>query len=466
MNSIREKINLKAPINQDKNSEVEQLILPLSNLGGKRIELNFQGGALSSDGGILMLREMERQLGILNRMTGCIVDGRDSRYVKQSVLDMLSQRCYQVVAGWEDGDDCDSLRDDPIYKMSVGRRPLEDEPLASQPTISRFENSLSRKELYRIGESFIDNFISSYSKSPSVVVLDFDDTVDVVHGGQQLSLFNGFYKERCYLPLHVYEGLSGKLITTILKPGKRSSGREILSVLKRIVKKLRAQWPHTIIVFRGDSHCNSPLLHDWITSQENVYFITGLTGYAVLVEHCKMVRQRVKQLYQSKQKAVKLFYSFYYRASSWKKAQRVVAVIERNEGGENIRFVVTNMYAAKSRALYQQIYCSRGNMENMIKEHKLYLKSDRTSCHRFEANQLRLFIHSAAYVLLHGLRTHLLQYTQFAKASFETIRLKILKIGAQVYELKTRIKVQLPASYPHKDVLERCCGIFAVLGKT
>lgn len=463
MNSFSKKISPNQDKSQDRN---RQMTLPLTEISSKKVEINFNGGALSSDSGVLLLRETEAQIGILDRIASCIVDERDQRYVKQGIQDMLSQRVYQVACGWEDGNDCDSLREDPGFKMAANRLPLTGDALASQPTISRFENSVSTRELYRIAESFVEGFIASYPKAPKVIVLDFDETVDVVHGQQQLSLFNGYYGEYCYCPLHVYEGLSGKLITTILKSGKRISGKMALAILKRLVKKLRRVWPRTIIVFRGDGHFNSPVIHDWVEDEKNVYFVTGLTSNNQLMQCCRSVRERAKKLYHEKGHAVKLYYSFYYQAESWSRAQRIVAKIERSENGEDIRFVVTNMDVAKAKVLYERIYCSRGNMENMIKEHKVYLKSDRTSCHRFAANQFRLFIHSAAYVLLHALRSNVLKHTQFARASFETIRLKLLKIAAQVHELKTRIKIQLPESYPHKDILERCCGIFALLAKT
>lgn len=464
MNSVLNKLLSQKDKSQ---GQIKQLVLPLTGIASKKVEVDFNGGALSSDTGVLLLRETERVMGILELITDSITENRDKRYVKQGIKDMLSQRVYQVACGWEDGDDCDHLRHDPIFKMAAERLPQSGSALASQPTISRFENSISNKDLYRIAEAFVEQFIASYPKAPKVAVLDFDETVDPVHGQQQLSLFNGYYKERCYTPLHIYEGLSGKLIASLLKPGKRISGKQTLSILKRLVKKLRQAWGRkTILIFRGDSHFSSPLVQDWIEKQENLYFVTGLSGNDILYELCKDLKERAKKLYREKGQPVKLYHSFYYQAGSWSKAQRVIVKIECTEKGVNIRFIVTNMYAAKTRKLYEQIYSARGNMENMIKEHKVYLKSDRTSCHRFGANQFRLFIHSAAYVLLHALRSNVLRHSEFARASFETIRMKLLKIGAQIHEMKTRIKVQLPQSYPHKEVIARCSGIFALLAKT
>lgn len=336
MNSVLNKLLLQKDKSQ---AQIKQLVLPFTGISSKKVEVNFQGGALSSDTGVLLLRKTEREIGILDLIANSITEDRDKRYVKQSIKDMLGQRVYQVACGREDGDDCDHLRDDPSFKMATGRLPQSDPSLASQPTISRFENSISNRELYRIAEAFVEKFIVSYPTPPKVIVLDFDETVDPVHGQQQLSLFNGYYKERCYTPLHIYEGLSGKFIASILKPGKRISGEQTLSILKRLVNKLRQAWGEkTILVFRGDSHFSSPLIHDWIEEQKNLYFVTGLSGNDILYEMCKDLKARAKKLYREKGQPVKLYHSFYYQAGSWSSAQRVIVKIECTESGVNTRF--------------------------------------------------------------------------------------------------------------------------------
>jgi hypothetical protein len=446
-----------------KNYNESEKPLNLSSVQNQSVLLDFDGGHLSSDAGLLLLREVEQQIGVIKALADTIHDPRDSRYVKHQLEEMLTQRIFQIAAGYEDADDCDSLKNDPILKMCADRLPESDEALASQPTMSRFENSISRTYLYRLAKVLIDHFIQSYEKEPKLIVLDFDDTEDKTHGNQQLTLFNKFYHSYCFQPLHVYEGISGKLVTTILKPGKRSNGKQALAIVKRLIRYVRAHWPNTIIVFRGDSHFAYPEVMEWIETQKNVHHLTGLTGYPVLKEQVKAHVKRAKQLYEKLKRPVRLFHSFYYQADSWNKPRRVVAKIEKTEHDLNLRFVVTDMEQAKANVLYNDLYCHRGNAELYIKDHKLYLKSDRTSCHRFVANQFRLFLSSAAYVLIHALKTNILKTSRWSNATIATIRLRLFKIGARVRQLKTRVKVELPSSCPVKTTLTKSFQIFEVL---
>jgi hypothetical protein len=438
---------------------------------------DFDGGQMSSDAGLLLLREVEQQLGIINSLSDVIYDARDARYVRHSVNEMMMQRVSQIASGYEDADDvsqiasgyedaddCDELRKDPIIKMFADRLPETDADLASQPTMSRFENSISKTNLYRLAKVFVDKFIFSYEKAPKIIVLDFDDTEDKVYGNQQLALFNNYFKDYCYMPLHVYEGLSGKLITTILKPGKRSTGKAMLAIVKRLINYIRCQWPNTIIIFRGDSHFAYRQVMEWIDGQKDIYFVTGLTANCRLNELTAFLVERAKKLYKLYKNKICLYHSFYYKADSWDKNRRVIVKVEiLDDGTLNVRYVVTNMKHAKAKQLYTKIYCARGEAELYIKEHKLYLKSDKTSCHRFVANQFRLFLHSAAYVLLHALKTNILCHTRWANATIDTIRIRLLKIGARVRQLKTRIKVELPTSYPLKKTLKNSFQIFETL---
>ncbi len=223
-------------------------------ISGKKVEVDFNGGDVSSDAGLLFLRETESQIGVINKVANAIHDKRHPSYVKHQIVQLLTQRVFQIASGYEDANDSNDLKNDPILKISCDK----DDPLASQPTMCRFENAPSRMTLYRIGEALVDIFINSYAKPPKAIILDIDDTDDPTHGSQQLSLFNGYHDCYCYMPLHISEGKSGKLITTILRPGKRPSGVEIVSILKRIVKKLRVLWPDVFILLRGDSHYSSP----------------------------------------------------------------------------------------------------------------------------------------------------------------------------------------------------------------
>jgi hypothetical protein len=344
--------------------------------------------------------------------------------------------------------------------MLAGRLPESDPALASQPTMSRFENSISRTYLFRLARVFVDKFIASYNVPPKVIVLDFDDTEDKVYGGQQLAMFNNYFKDYCLMPLHVYEGLSGKLITTILKPGKRAKGKQMLAIVKRLIKYLRAHWPETLIVLRGDGHFSYPEVMEWLDGQDEVKYVLGLAGNARLTKLVQAHVDRATKLYEQTKNDVCLYHSISYQAGSWKEHKRVIAKIEVSAKGLNVRYVVTDMQQAKAKDLYTQIYCERGKAELYIKEHKLYLKSDRTSCTDFSANQFRLFLHSAAYVLIHALKTNILKHTPWANATIATIRLRLFKIGARVRQLKTRIKVELPSSFPLQTTLVRSFQIF------
>jgi hypothetical protein len=438
----------------------------LPDVKDKKVSLDFNGGFLSSDAGVLLLAEVEQHIGLIREMVKVIPDSRDVRYVLHSLTDLLIQRVAQIACGYEDANDCNTLRHDPIFKLLAGRYPEIGQALASQPTMSRFENSISRTTLYRLARVFVEVFVASYEQEPEVIVLDFDDTDDVVHGNQQLALFNKYYKEHCFMPLHVYEGLSGKLVTTILKPGKRSNGKQMLSILQRIIAHVRRHWPNTLIVFRGDSHFAYPEVMDWIDTRENMRFVTGLTGNKRLQKESRELEARAIKMYERYARDIRLFHSFSYQAGSWSKPRRVVVKVEVTAKGKNVRFIVTDMEQAKATVLYKQIYCARGADELYIKEHKTYLQSDRTSCHRFEANQFRVFLHSAAYVLMHTLKTNILRHTPFAHATFDTIRLRLFKIGARVRELKTKIKIELPSSYPLKDIMKQSFEIFACLRRT
>jgi len=425
-----------------------------TEISGKSVAVDFNGGEMTSDSGLLFLREVEKKVGIIGRIASVIVDTRHSGYVQHPIRQMVSQRVYQIAAGYEDANDCTTLRSDPSLKTSCDVLPFSGADLASQPTISRFENNLDRKTLYRIGRAFVDGFIASYSHAPKGIILDFDDTADPTHGNQQLTFFNAFHDTYCYMPLHVYEGQSGKLITTILRPGKTPKGKEIVMYLKRIVKRIRASWQRTGIVFRGDSHYGGPEIYEFCSSY-GITFVTGLTPNERLRELASGLIAKAQELYALKKSPITLFGEFVYQAKSWSRPCRVIVKAEYHDKGPNTRFVATNITGTTPRFIYQKIYSGRGAMELYIKEHKTHLASDRTSCSRFEANQLRLFLHSAAYVLLHAFRNSALQATEFASAQFDTIRLRILKVGARVCELATRVKFHLPSSFPLKELFTK-----------
>ncbi len=435
----------------------------LSKIGKKAVTASFTGSKISSNGGLLLIREVDEQIGLTDRIAECIEDQRHLSYIKHSVQNLLSQRIYQIMAGYEDCNDCNYLKDDAVLKICADKLPTKDDSLASQPTMSRFENSLSKKELYNIAVAFLDVFINSFDREPEIIILDSDDTNTNTYGGQQLTLFNEYYHEYCYLPLHIYEGISGKLITTILKPGKRSKSIDVFAIMKRIISYLRQFWKKTRIVVRGDSHFCSKELMDWIGQQKKVNFLTGLSGNNILKTMCATTIESAENKYTKTQNPVKQYHSFYYKADTWEHKQRVIAKVEVNSMGTNVRYIVTDLHEFRTKGLYEKGYCARGNMELRIKDHKRYLKSDRMSCNSFWANQMRLFMHSAAYILMHTFQKEVLKHTEYYNATMETIKLRIIKIAARITEQKTKIKVEFPADFPEKYLFEKSIGIFEIL---
>lgn len=428
----------------------KQLSLNFASISGKKVTADFTGGDVTSDVGVLVMKETANKIGIIEKLACAIHDERHQSYVKHELPELLTQRILQIVCGHEDANDSNDLRIDPGFKAACDRLPSEAD-LASQPTITRFENSISTKDIYRIAEVFVDLFIASYDTPPEAIVLDMDDTEDETHGAQQLSLFNAYHDEYCYMPYFIFEGRSGKLITSILRPGKRPDGKQIRAIIKRVIKKIRKVWPTIGILIRGDSHFATPELYSWC-DKHNVYYILGLTKNSILKEQSKSTITAAHRRYEMFGEKPRVFKDLSYQAGTWHRALRVIVMAEVSEKGENLRFIVTNLEHERPSFLYETAYCGRGQMENFIKEHKIALRSGRTSCHSFIANCFRLMLHSAAYVIMHTFREKALQGTSFANAQFDTIRLKLLKIGAEVRELKTKLHFILPTSCPVKDI--------------
>ena len=422
---------------------------------GKPVEVTFDGGTLTSDSGALLLRAVESQVGVVDQLTQALTDRRHPSYVDHSLADLLKQRVFQIACGYEDANDCNDLRTDPGFKAACDRWPISGTDLASQPTMSRLENGIGRRELYRMAYALADGFIASYDQPPACVVLDIDDTEDEVHGEQQLALFNTYYDARCFLPLHIYEGQTGQLITAILRPGARPTGKQIVSILKRLMAHLRQAWPQVEIFLRGDGHFSCPEVHDFCDANR-VYFALGQTGNSRLAPLGHPLMEQAQALYQETDQPVQLFEAFDYQASTWARPRRIIHKAEITATGQkNARFVVTNLESSQPSFIYKTIYCARGQMENFIKNHKTFLHSDRTSCHTFEANQFRLFLHSAAYILLHYLAHQGLQGTSWVNKQFNTLQQRLLKVAGRVCELKTKIKFHLPTSFPLKHLYDK-----------
>jgi hypothetical protein len=410
----------------------------------------------SHDGGLLLLNEVAKKIGLTAKIADCIIDTRHQSYVEHSIKSLIHQRVMQIAAGYEDANDCNSLKDDGILKYCTENQ----SSLATQPTMCRLENQPGAKTLYKMGKAIVDDFISSYSEPPQLIILDCDDTSAITYGQQELALFNNYYGDYCYMPLHIYEGLSGKLIASILKPGRRSKSVNVFSILRKIILYLQQHWPSTIIVLRGDGHFCSKEFMDWKQNQKNVEFITGLTGNVSLNKLARLTIDSATKEYQRYHNPVKRYHRFEYKAESWQQPQRVVVKVEVNDMGTNIRYIVSSLKNIRAKELYEKGYCARGAAELRIKDHKTYLHSDRMSCSSFLANQFRLFLHSAAYVLIHALQNEVLKGTEYCKATMKTIQLKIIKTAARVKIMKSKVCIELPVSFPTKHIFEKCFLIF------
>ena len=438
--------------------------LSFSSLGSTRVQAVFDEPDLSSDGGTLLLREAAEANGIVAAMARVLRDSRSQAHVKHTHHELIMQRVLQICQGYEDANDCDVLREDSAFRVAVGRRP-DAEPLASQPTMSRLENSIGRRDLLRLFYAVVDTFIDSYASAPACMVIDMDPTTNRVYGGQQMGLFNAHYDDYCLMPFHVYEGLTGRLITAVVRPGKTPTDTEILGLLKRIVRRIRGRFPDTVLIFRADSHHTKPAVLDWLEAH-NVRYVLGMATNAVLRREVQPLVDRASAEHRETWQPFRAFHSFDYGAGSWSRPRRIVARVEATALGTDARFIVTDIENVSARKLYDKVYCDRGNAELMIKEHKCFLKSSRTSCTRAEANQFRMFVHSAAYVIMHGLRETVLSGTQWATATFETIRLRLLKVAARVETGRTFVRFHLPAGSPAADVFLRTSMVAAARAGT
>ena len=426
----------------------------------KKVSVAFDGGMLSSDGGVLLLRDVERGLGIAERLVACLRDRRDPARIDHRLAEMVRLRMFAIAAGYEDANDCDSLREDPAFKLAVGRLPETGDPLCSQPTMSRLENAPSKIEIARMMGAMVELFCASWARPPLSITLDIDDTLDRVHGNQQLSLFNAHYDERCFLPIHIYEAGSGKPVAVILRAGKTPGGAEVRTIVKHVVRRIRRHWPRVRICWRGDSHYARPEAMDWCEAN-GIDYVFGLAGNAVL--HAQ-VRAAADDLCVRRAEAGdekrRTWTEFRYAAKSWTGERRVIARLEASTQGFDARYVVTTL-AGSAEHLYETVYCARGQAENLIKLHKTQLASDRTSCQSPHANQFRLILHTAAYWLLHGLRAAAPRASAWATAEFATLRLRLIKIAARVVETTARIRIRLPSACPDKALFRFLAGRFA-----
>ena len=414
----------------------------------KKVTAAFDGGRLSSDGGVLLLAAAERRLGIADRLAAVIPDRRDPDRITHSLSDMLRARIFAIACGYEDADDLDHLRTDPALKLACGRLPDSGADLCSQPTLSRLENAPRLRDVLRMAGAMVDLWCASYPRPPSAVTLDIDDTVDVVHGRQQLSLFNAHYDERCFLPIHIYDAGTGRPVAVILRPGKTPRGVEVRGHLRRLLRRIRRHWPATRITIRGDGHYASPEVMAFCEAN-GVDYLFGLTGSKPLWAKVDAVADAVRtRRAVDDADRVRGYAETTHKAKSWSKARRVVARIEATRLGLDTRFVVTSLTVGTAAWLYDSLYCARGQAENLIKLHKTQLASDRTSCRSPLANQVRLILHTAAYWLMLTLRDTVPKMNPLSAAEFTTLRQRLLKIAARVIETATRVRIAFAAASP------------------
>lgn len=410
----------------------------------KKIQVDFKGGTVTSDAGVLLLRSVDRKIGLTRAVDSVLSDPRRQASCTHSQLSMLRQRIYGLCVGYEDLNDHQTLRHDIAFQTAVET----DAALASSPTLCRMENRANREMGWAINTIMVEKFIESFKRPPEELILDFDATDDTVHGEQEGRFFHGYYDEYCFLPLYVFCG--DQLLVSYLRESKIDPAKHAWAILALLVKRFREVWPRVRIIFRADSGFCRWRLMRWCDSHD-VSYVIGIGKNARLNEIARAYIEEAQRRYEETEKKQRLFVDLIYGARTWDKERRVIVKAEHNRMGSNPRYVVTNM-GGGAREIYEKLYCARGDMENRIKEQQLDLFSDRTSCHRWWPNQLRLLLSSLAYVLVETIRRLGLRGTQLARAQCRTIRLKLFKIGAIIRRNTRRIYFHLSGGYPYEDM--------------
>ena len=416
----------------------------LASVGRKRVQADFHGGRLTSDAGALLLREADKRIGLIEAIDRCIPDPRDPSRILHDQAALLAQRVFAIALGYEDLNDHDTLRNDPALQAATDHDPKGNDPLGSKSTLCRLENRVDRDSLGRIAEVLVEVFIASHTRAPRELILDFDATDDRLHGQQEGRFFHGYYDHYCYLPLYVYCG--DQLLVAYLRPSNIDASLHSRAILKMLVRRFRQVWPQVRLIVRADSGFCRWRLMRWC-ERNGVYYIFGLARNKVLERLAEPWMQEAEQAFQRTGAKQRIFGQVRYGAATWDCKRRVIIKAERLRQGPNTRFVVTNL-EGDPQGLYDGLYCGRGEMENRIKEQQLGLFSDRTSCHAFLANQFRVFLSAAAYVLVEAIRRLALKGTELARAQVGTIRLKLFKIGARVLVSVRRIVFHLASGYP------------------
>jgi len=418
----------------------------IQRVKGRKLEVDFNGGNISSNGGLLLISELDKIIKLTSNVSKVLTpfDHRQKGKVIHKVQDMIRQRVYGIISGDEDLNDHDLLRNDELLQTVVGK----DNLLAGSSTLSRFENSAVRSGCFEISKVIVENFIRSFSRAPKELILDFDATDDEVHGNQEGRFFHGYYDHYCFLPLYVFCGQ--KLLCAYLRPANIDAAKHSWAILSLLVKRFRKEWPDVKIIFRGDSgFCRWKMMR-WC-EKHNVEYIIGIASNVRLQKMTSFIAIKSRKKFNRTGTKSKLYTAVYYAAKSWDKRRKVIVKAEHTGKGKNLRYVITNM-KGNSKYLYEKIYCARGDMENRIKEQQLDLFADRTSCHEWWANQFRLLLASLAYILIERFRDIALKGTELAKAQTGTVRLKLIKIGAVVRRNSRKVYINLSSSYPYRKI--------------
>jgi len=419
-------------------------VMHFSPLNRKKIQAQFSGGAITSDGGLILLREVDKKLGLIKKAAKSLTDKRHQSYVQHSTYDLLKQRILAIAAGYEDLNDHDHLCHDIAFQTTVGR----EVKLASASTLCRFENAVTREDMVNMSKVLVEHFIQSFKKPPKEIILDFDATDYFTFGEQEHHHYHGHYRHDCFLPLYVFCG--DHLLSALLQPSTVSGAHHAGALLKLLVKRLRQAWPDVKIIYRGDADFGRQYR---VVSWCELYGVDYVLGFRTnhrLKKLTEDIALHVKLQYQYSQEKQRLFTDFGYKAGTWKRERRLIVKAEHNRKGDNLRFVITSL-AGDAQKVYDEMYCARGNMENCIKQQQTDMFADRVSCHDFLANQFRLLLSGIAYTLFIELKKTYLPDSKLGRSYCKTLRIKLIKVGAVVIKNTRRIQFLLSSYCPYQD---------------
>jgi len=428
--------------------------LNFGRLGRCPLQANFEGGDLSSDGGLMLLRQIDARTGLSRQAAQALTERRAAGRIRHRLRDVLAQRLYGLCCGYEDLNDHDRLRADLLMQTAVGR----DQPLASSPTLSRLETGATRADAWALHRVLVEHFIARFTTAPQELILDVDASDVPLHGQQELKQFHAYYDHHCYLPLYVFCGQS--MLACLLRPSRIDGAKHAAAVLRLLVNRLRQVWPAVRIIIRGDSgFCRQRLLR-WC-ERTGVQYLIGLARNTRLQARVQPAEAVLAHDYERTGHKQRLVSEFSYAARSWDRPRRVLTRLEYGAQGVNPRFVVTNIPGSDAMHLYERLYCARGEAENRIKEVQLDLFGTRASCHRFAANQFRLLLAALAYTLMQRLREVALKGTELERASAATIRARLLKIGAAIVRNTRRVRILLASHHPLRHVFAHAARAMA-----